>query len=146
MDDLRRILEAQAPVYETAISELRAARKKTHWMWFVFPQLKGLGRSSTAMLYGLHNLRNGARTAVSGDVDRRLVPKSRRRSYSPSCFGSSPQRSEVPYGLRKTTIRSNDVNNRRAHPTSCPYRSALRVLAGSLARPGDGQQGVEESF
>jgi uncharacterized protein (DUF1810 family) len=56
MGDLRRFLDAQAPVIETALSELRAGHKRTHWMWFVFPQLKALGRSSMAKFYGLHDL------------------------------------------------------------------------------------------
>lgn len=56
MGDLKRFLEAQAPVIETALSELRAGQKRTHWMWFVFPQLKALGRSSMAKFYGLHDL------------------------------------------------------------------------------------------
>jgi len=56
MGDLRRFVEAQAPVFETALSELRAGQKRTHWMWFVFPQLKALGRSSMAKFYGLHDL------------------------------------------------------------------------------------------
>lgn len=56
MGDLRRFVEAQAPVYATALSELKAGRKQTHWMWFVFPQLKALGRSSMAQVYGLHDL------------------------------------------------------------------------------------------
>ena len=56
MGDLRRFVEAQSSVYETALSELRLGRKHTHWMWFVFPQLKSLGRSSMAQFYGLHDL------------------------------------------------------------------------------------------
>ena len=56
MGDLRRFVEAQAPVYETALSELKAGHKQSHWMWFVFPQLKALGRSSMAQVYGLHDL------------------------------------------------------------------------------------------
>jgi uncharacterized protein (DUF1810 family) len=51
--DLERFVTAQAPVFETALAELRAGRKRTHWMWFVFPQLAGLGRSSTARFYGI---------------------------------------------------------------------------------------------
>jgi uncharacterized protein (DUF1810 family) len=50
--DLQRFVDAQAPVYDQVLAELRAARKRSHWMWFVFPQLKGLGRSSTALFYG----------------------------------------------------------------------------------------------
>jgi uncharacterized protein (DUF1810 family) len=51
--DLDRFITAQEPVFETVLAELRAGRKRTHWMWFIFPQLAGLGRSSTARFYGI---------------------------------------------------------------------------------------------
>jgi uncharacterized protein (DUF1810 family) len=54
--DLARFVAAQAGVFETALQELRAGRKRSHWMWFVFPQLRGLGRSPTAQFYGLSSL------------------------------------------------------------------------------------------
>ena len=55
-DDLSRFVEAQSRVYEVALDELRDGRKRTHWMWFVFPQLRGLGSSPTAMRYGIVSL------------------------------------------------------------------------------------------
>ena len=54
--DIERFVTAQAPVFETALGELRAGRKRSHWMWFVFPQLRGLGHSSTARFYGISSL------------------------------------------------------------------------------------------
>ncbi len=51
--NLDRFVEAQAPVYAQALAELRSGRKQSHWMWFVFPQLRGLGRSATAQHYGI---------------------------------------------------------------------------------------------
>ena len=54
--DLERFTAAQSPVWESVVQELRAGRKETHWMWFVFPQLASLGRSSTAKHYGLSGL------------------------------------------------------------------------------------------
>jgi uncharacterized protein (DUF1810 family) len=51
--DLERFVAAQRDVHETALGELRAGRKKSHWMWFVFPQLAGLGHSETARFYGV---------------------------------------------------------------------------------------------
>jgi len=51
--DLERFVAAQAPVYHRALAELRAGRKASHWMWFVFPQLAGLGHSPTAVYYAL---------------------------------------------------------------------------------------------
>lgn len=53
---LARFIEAQANVYETALAEIRAGAKRSHWMWFVFPQLRGLGRSPTAHYYGIASL------------------------------------------------------------------------------------------
>ena len=51
--DLRRFVDAQAHVYDVALDEIESGRKRSHWMWFVFPQLRGLGRSSTAQIYGI---------------------------------------------------------------------------------------------
>jgi uncharacterized protein (DUF1810 family) len=51
--DLQRFVAAQSAVYADALRELRAGRKRSHWMWFVFPQLAGLGRSLTAERYAI---------------------------------------------------------------------------------------------
>jgi uncharacterized protein (DUF1810 family) len=51
--DLDRFVAAQADIYSQALAELRAGRKQSHWMWFVFPQLAGLGRSQTAVFYAI---------------------------------------------------------------------------------------------
>ncbi len=51
--DLQRFVAAQEPVYEQVCAELRAGRKESHWMWFVFPQIEGLGRSPTARRYAI---------------------------------------------------------------------------------------------
>ena len=54
--DLARFVDAQKPVYEQVLAELAAGRKRTHWMWFVFPQIKGLGSSEMAQRYALSSL------------------------------------------------------------------------------------------
>jgi uncharacterized protein (DUF1810 family) len=55
--DLERFLDAQANgVYDRAVEELRNGRKRSHWMWFVFPQVAGLGRSSTAQHFAVSDL------------------------------------------------------------------------------------------
>lgn len=51
--ELERFVEAQQGTYDGALAELRAGRKRSHWMWFVFPQVAGLGRSATAQRYTL---------------------------------------------------------------------------------------------
>ena len=54
--DLEPFVAAQAPVFTTALNELKAGQKHSHWMWFIFPQLRGLGHSSTAQFYGISSL------------------------------------------------------------------------------------------
>ena len=54
--NLDRFVEAQAPVYDRALAELKAGRKQSHWMWFVFPQIACLGRSPMAQHYAIQNL------------------------------------------------------------------------------------------
>jgi uncharacterized protein (DUF1810 family) len=64
---LDRFLRAQDPVIDTVRTELRAGRKLTHWMWFIFPQLRGLGHSSMAQYYGLADLAE-ARTFLAHET------------------------------------------------------------------------------
>ena len=52
-DNLNRFVQAQMRDYDIALREIRAGKKNSHWMWYIFPQLRGLGRSSTSEFYGL---------------------------------------------------------------------------------------------
>jgi len=54
--DLDRFVEAQAGDYDTALAELRGGRKRTHWIWYILPQLRGLGRSAMSSRYGIAGL------------------------------------------------------------------------------------------
>lgn len=65
--DLARFRTAQDPIFETVLTELRGGRKRTHWMWFVFPQLRDLGRSPTAQFYGISSIEE-ARAYLSDRV------------------------------------------------------------------------------
>ena len=56
MNELERFRRMQAHSFDTALSEIRAGCKRSHWMWYIFPQLKGLGFSATARYYGLDGL------------------------------------------------------------------------------------------
>lgn len=56
MADLERFVSAQQDSFDAACRELAAGRKQSHWMWFIFPQLAALGRSSTAKFYGIADL------------------------------------------------------------------------------------------
>lgn len=53
---LGRFLQAQDGMYEVALSELKAGRKRNHWIWYIFPQLRGLGRSAYAQIYGIDGM------------------------------------------------------------------------------------------
>jgi len=54
--DLVRFTEAQAPIYTRVVEELTKGRKRTHWMWFIFPQIAGLGPSTVAQHYAIRDL------------------------------------------------------------------------------------------
>lgn len=54
--DLDRFVSAQAPVYARALGEITRGRKTSHWMWFIFPQIAGLGRSAMAVRYAINSL------------------------------------------------------------------------------------------
>ncbi len=62
--DLQRFLAAQADCYDQALAELRAGRKRSHWMWFIFPQVAGLGSSRTAQFYAIGS-RSEAETCLA---------------------------------------------------------------------------------
>jgi uncharacterized protein (DUF1810 family) len=53
--DLRRFLRGQEGVYEDALAEIRAGRKRSHWMWFIFPQFRGLGFSATSQYFAIRS-------------------------------------------------------------------------------------------
>lgn len=71
--DLSRYYEAQRNNYQIALEEIRSGKKRSHWMWFIFPQLKGLGRSGMADFYGIQN-REEARAYLNDAVlGKRLI-------------------------------------------------------------------------
>jgi uncharacterized protein (DUF1810 family) len=65
--NLQRFVDAQEPVYATVLGELRAGRKRSHWIWFIFPQIAGLGHSPTAQHYAIHSL-NEARAYIEHPI------------------------------------------------------------------------------
>ncbi len=67
--DLERFVKAQAVMFERALSEIRAGRKRSHWMWYIFPQLKKLGHSANAVYYGISDV-DEARAYIQNDLLR----------------------------------------------------------------------------
>ena len=65
--DLQRFVDAQDRIYDTVVDELTAARKRSHWMWFIFPQLRGLGSSPTAVRFAISSA-DEARAYLAHDL------------------------------------------------------------------------------
>ena len=70
---LERFIAAQEGVHDRALAELRQGRKQSHWMWFVFPQLRGLGQSRTAWFYGIEDADEARRYLNHPLLGRRLL-------------------------------------------------------------------------
>lgn len=75
-DALDRFLEAQASSYDRAMREIESGRKQSHWMWYVFPQLIGLGRSETSVRYAIRDLREARDYLAHPVLGPRLVAAS----------------------------------------------------------------------
>lgn len=71
-DSLHRFHEAQQGVFESALAELRSGRKQGHWMWFIFPQINGLGFSDTARFYAIRSLDEAAAYLADPVLGQRL--------------------------------------------------------------------------
>lgn len=128
--DLQRFVDAQAPVYEQAVAELRMGRKRTHWMWFVFPQLRGLGFSTTAMRYGIASIDEARAYLAHPVLGPRLVDCTRRvlavrDRTAHEIFGSPDD----------TKFRSSMTLFAHADPATPEFRAALDKYYGGEEDP-----------
>lgn len=71
--DLNRFITAQEHSYDAALSEIKSGRKRTHWMWYIFPQIEGLGHSSTAQFYAIRDLQEAKEYYAHPVLGPRLV-------------------------------------------------------------------------
>ena len=71
--NLNRFIEAQMTTYEGAMLELTRGRKESHWVWYIFPQIEGLGRSDTAKLYSIKSLEEGRAYLKHPVLGQRLI-------------------------------------------------------------------------
>src|SRR5690242_13780361 len=117
-DSLERFVTAQDHVYEQVCRELRAGRKTSHWMWYVFPQISGLGFSSMSQMYAIRD-RAEAEAYLAHPV-----------------LGAR---------LRECTNLVNAVEGRSAHdifgsPDDVKFRSCMTLFAACAAKPQPFQQ------
>ncbi|MEZ5502878.1 MAG: DUF1810 domain-containing protein [Halioglobus sp.] len=73
LETLNRFVNAQNPVYQRVVQELKHGHKETHWMWFVFPQIAGLGHSATATFYAIHDAREAEAYLHHPSLGERLL-------------------------------------------------------------------------
>lgn len=71
--NLNRFVEAQSNIYGQVVEELRQGRKTSHWMWYIFPQIKGLGHSATAMYYAISSLDEATQYLNHPILSNRLI-------------------------------------------------------------------------
>ncbi len=124
--DLSRFVEAQDGTYGQALAELRAGRKTGHWMWFVFPQVAGLGRSPTAQHYAISGLDEARAYLAHPVLGARLVECTQALLDLP---GSDAAAVLGPVDAMK--LRSSMTLFARADPAQPVFRAVLeRYFAG----------------
>ncbi len=72
-DGLQRFISAQVASYDNALSEVKNGKKRSHWMWYIFPQIQGLGFSETSKLYGITGLQEAGEFLKNPVLGKRLV-------------------------------------------------------------------------
>lgn len=122
--DLARFVTAQAGVFDQAVDELRTGRKRTHWMWFIFPQLRGLGHSPTAQNYGISSL-GEARAYIEHPVlgprlEAAVAAVQASGAVDPLALFGSPDDLKFCSSLTLFTVAAPDG----------PYRAALERWCG----------------
>ncbi|MGG7307721.1 DUF1810 domain-containing protein [Curtobacterium sp. AB451] len=128
--DLERFVRAQQGVFDTAVAELGHGRKSSHWMWFVFPQLTGLGRSPTAQRYALDDLGEARAYLAHPVLGPRLLEAS-------AAALAAPARSvdELFGGVDAMKLRSSMTLFAEAATDPRPFRAVLDRWFGGTADP-----------
>ncbi|SFP89970.1 Uncharacterized protein, DUF1810 family [Geodermatophilus dictyosporus] len=122
---LQRFVDAQAGSYEQALAELRAGRKTSHWMWFVFPQVAGLGRSPTAQHYAIAGLDEARAYLAHPVLGPRLIECARVLTELPR---ADPVAVFGPIDAVK--LRSSMTLFARADPDEAAFRAVLERYFG----------------
>ena len=118
--DLQRFVDAQEPVYADVLAELAAGAKTSHWMWFVFPQLKALGRSATAQRFGVAGL------AEAQAYARHPLLGARLRECTRAVLGVRDRSAVQIFGtIDAMKLRSSMTLFDRAVPNESLFRQAI---------------------
>jgi len=122
--DLQRFVNAQAPVYDRVLAELREGRKRSHWMWFVFPQIAGLGSSPMAQRYAI-----ASRAEAAAYISHSLLG----------------------LRLRECTRLVNAVESKAVHdifgsPDDMKFHSSMTLFAEATRDNGDFRAALDKHF
>jgi uncharacterized protein (DUF1810 family) len=130
--DLARFVDAQdaGGAYDSALAELRAGSKRGHWIWFVFPQVEGLGRSPTSQLFGVRGLAEARAYAAHPVLGPRLVAAARALVDLP---GSDPV--AVLGSIDAVKVRSSMTLFAAADPDEPVYGEVLAKYYGGEQDP-----------
>jgi uncharacterized protein (DUF1810 family) len=124
--ELERFVAAQdqAGTYEAAVAELRAGRKRSHWMWFVFPQIAGLGQSPTSRRYAIRSLDEAKAYLAHPTLGPRLIECA--RIVSELAKGEAgPSAQDIFGGIDAIKLRSSMTLFARADPSNPVFGEVL---------------------
>jgi uncharacterized protein (DUF1810 family) len=128
--DLERFVTAQAVAYDGALAELRRGQKTGHWIWFVFPQLVGLGRSALSELYGIVSLDEARAYLEHPVLGRRL------RECAGALLAHRGRSAVSILGeVDAVKVRSSMTLFHRAAPNESLFREVLEAFYGGLPDP-----------
>ena len=128
--DLERFVRAQDGTYDAALAELGRGRKTGHWMWFVFPQVAGLGRSETARRYAIASLAEARAYLRHPVLGPRLVECARTVAASPA-----PTAQDLLGGIDAVKLRSSMTLFAAAAPGEPAFTAVLDRYYGGSADP-----------
>jgi uncharacterized protein (DUF1810 family) len=139
--DLQRFVAAQRHSYDDAVAELRSGRKTTHWMWFVFPQIAGLGHSPTARTYAITSLAEARAYLAHPVLGHRLRECA---SILIALAGGTGRTAEQIFGgIDATKLRSCMTLFLRAEPGEKGFRQVLDKYFGGAADPATEERIVD---
>jgi uncharacterized protein (DUF1810 family) len=126
--NLERFIDAQKGVYDQVIQELRAGRKESHWMWFVFPQIAGLGRSPTAVFYAISSLDEAKAYLAHAVLGARL-----RQCARAVLAAEGRSARQIFGGIDEMKFRSSMTLFMKAAPDEPLFGECLRKFFGGAA-------------
>jgi uncharacterized protein (DUF1810 family) len=126
--DLQRFVDAQNPAYAEVLDELADGRKRSHWMWFVFPQVAGLGQSPISQRYAISSLAEAQAYLAHPVLGPRLIECA---TIVAGLRGSTAQ--DVFGGIDAIKLRSSMTLFARAEPGRTVFREVLEAYYGGVS-------------